>query len=410
MSFAATLATALRALHANMLRTILAMLGIIIGVAAVIVMVSISRGAGQQIDQFINTLGTNLITVQPRTVSQDPRQGGEDTRVPFNDRDVAALRERVDGARAIAAMVRGRATVVGIGVNWPTSLIGSDEAYLEVRDWPLLEGRNLSASDVRSGAKVALIGQTVATELFGGASPIDASIRVDGVPFRIVGLLGEKGQSSWGTDNDDVLIVPITTARGRLVGGHDTVPNHVETILAESVDAATQTMVEEQIAETLRTRRGIAPGGRDNFRVRNLTELISARTQTQRTLGVLLAATAGVALIVGGIGIMNIMLVSVTERTREIGLRMAVGARRADIRAQFLTEAICLCGIGGAIGVALGAAGSMGVASLAGWQGAIEVPVVMLALVASAGIGVVFGFFPAQRAAGLNPIEALRHE
>lgn len=206
-----------------------------------------------------------------------------------------------------------------------------------------------------------------------------------------------------------MLIVPITTARSRLVGGHEIVPNHVETLLAES-DGLPQGYVEDQIADVLRDRRGIAPGGRDDFRVRNLTELISARTQTQRTLGILLAATAGVALIVGGIGIMNIMLVSVTERTREIGLRIAVGARPADIRAQFLVEAICLCGIGGAIGVALGAAGSLGVASAAGWPGTIDLPVVVLALAASAGIGVLFGFFPAQRAAGLNPIEALRHE
>lgn len=410
MSFLATLATALRALRANALRTILAMLGIIIGVAAVIVMVSISQGAGREIDKFINTLGTNLITISPRSVSDGPRQGGEEGRMPFTDRDVESLRDRVDGLRAVAGMLRGRSTVVGIGVNWPTSLVGTDQDYLEVRDWPLVEGRNITASDVRSGAKVALVGQTVATELFGGASPIDAAIRVDGVPFRIVGLLGEKGQSSWGTDNDDVLIVPITTARSRLVGGHEIVPNHVETLLAESLDGLPQGYVEDQIADVLRDRRGIAPGGRDDFRVRNLTELISARTQTQRTLGILLAATAGVALIVGGIGIMNIMLVSVTERTREIGLRIAVGARPADIRAQFLVEAICLCGIGGAIGVALGAAGSLGVASAAGWPGTIDLPVVVLALAASAGIGVLFGFFPAQRAAGLNPIEALRHE
>ena len=410
MSFAATLATALRALRANALRTILAMLGIIIGVAAVIVMVSISQGAGREIDRFINTLGTNLITVTPRSVDDGPRQGGEEGRIPFTDRDVESLRDRVDGVRAVSGMLRGRSTVVGIGVNWPTSLVGTDEAYLEVRDWPLIEGRNITASDVRAGAKVALIGQTVATELFGGATPIDAAIRVDGVPFRIVGLLGEKGQSSWGTDNDDVLIVPITTARSRLLGGHEIVPNPVDTVLAEALDGLPQGYVEDQIADVLRDRRGVPPGGQDDFRVRNLTELISARTQTQRTLGILLAATAGVALIVGGIGIMNIMLVSVTERTREIGLRIAVGARPSDIRAQFLVEAICLCGIGGAIGVALGAAGSLGVASAAGWPGTIDLPVVVLALAASAGIGVLFGFFPAQRAAGLNPIDALRHE
>lgn len=410
MSFAATLATALRALRANALRTILAMLGIIIGVAAVIVMVSISQGAGREIDRFINTLGTNLITVTPRSVDDGPRQGGEEGRIPFTDRDVESLRDRVDGVRAVSGMLRGRSTVVGIGVNWPTSLVGTDEAYLEVRDWPLIEGRNITASDVRAGAKVALVGQTVATELFGGATPIDAAIRVDGVPFRIVGLLGEKGQSSWGTDNDDVLIVPITTARSRLLGGHEIVPNPVDTVLAEALDGLPQGYVEDQIADVLRDRRGVPPGGQDDFRVRNLTELISARTQTQRTLGILLAATAGVALIVGGIGIMNIMLVSVTERTREIGLRIAVGARPSDIRAQFLVEAICLCGIGGAIGVALGAAGSLGVASAAGWPGTIDLPVVVLALAASAGIGVLFGFFPAQRAAGLNPIDALRHE
>ena len=410
MSFAATLATALRALRANALRTILAMLGIIIGVAAVIVMVSISQGAGREIDRFINTLGTNLITVTPRSVDDGPRQGGEEGRIPFTDRDVESLRDRVDGVRAVSGMLRGRSTVVGIGVNWPTSLVGTDEAYLEVRDWPLIEGRNITASDVRAGAKVALVGQTVATELFGGATPIDAAIRVDGVPFRIVGLLGEKGQSSWGTDNDDVLIVPITTARSRLLGGHEIVPNPVDTVLAEALDGLPQGYVEDRIADVLRDRRGVPPGGQDDFRVRNLTELISARTQTQRTLGILLAATAGVALIVGGIGIMNIMLVSVTERTREIGLRIAVGARPSDIRAQFLVEAICLCGIGGAIGVALGAAGSLGVASAAGWPGTIDLPVVVLALAASAGIGVLFGFFPAQRAAGLNPIDALRHE
>ncbi len=410
MSFAATLATALRALRANALRTILAMLGIIIGVAAVIVMVSISQGAGREIDRFINTLGTNLITITPRSVDDGPRQGGEEGRIPFTDRDVESLRDRVDGVRAVSGMLRGRSTVVGIGVNWPTSLVGTDEAYLEVRDWPLIEGRNITASDVRAGAKVALVGQTVATELFGGATPIDAAIRVDGVPFRIVGLLGEKGQSSWGTDNDDVLIVPITTARSRLLGGHEIVPNPVDTVLAEALDGLPQGYVEDRIADVLRDRRGVPPGGQDDFRVRNLTELISARTQTQRTLGILLAATAGVALIVGGIGIMNIMLVSVTERTREIGLRIAVGARPSDIRAQFLVEAICLCGIGGAIGVALGAAGSLGVASAAGWPGTIDLPVVVLALAASAGIGVLFGFFPAQRAAGLNPIDALRHE
>ncbi len=354
MSLFDSFKVALAALKLNAMRSFLAMLGVIIGVASVIVMVSVATGAGQAIEARIKALGTNLLVLQPGSFTSGGRRAGEGTAIPLSERDLAEIRSKVPGISAVAGMVSGSAPVIAGNANWTTSVDGVNEDYLEVRDWPLTEGRSFTPAEIRSAAKVVILGATVARELFGAGPAIGQQIRIMNVPFTVVGLLGMKGQSGWGTDQDDTAIVPVTTARRRLFGSDKTVPDNLRSIMVEVASAEAMSDTQSEIETLMRERRHVRGDAPPDFQVRNMAEFIRTRSETQSILSVLLGATAAISLIVGGIGIMNIMLVSVTERTKEIGLRMAVGARRRDILSQFLIEAITLCLTGGLIGLAIG--------------------------------------------------------
>jgi putative ABC transport system permease protein len=410
MNLLVSVRIALVALRVNALRSLLAMLGVIIGVGSVIVMVSVSAGAKQKVEQVIANIGANMLTVRAGTGDRRPRQQGEDPATPLTDRDVEALKTEVPGLAAVAGYMRYNKPVVYGNANWTTGIIGASAAYLEVRDWSVAEGREITEADVRGGAKVALLGETVREHLFGDVSPLGATVRIANVPFEVVGVLGRKGESAWGTDQDDQVLVPLTTARKRLFGSRVTVRDSVQLILAEAANAAALGPAQAEIEVVMRARHRIAVGAADDFYVRNATEQVNARNETSSQLGLLLAATAGISLVVGGIGIMNIMLVAVTERTREIGLRMALGARRRDIRNQFLVEAVVLCLTGGLIGLACGVAVTVLIARGGEFPVVIEPAIVLAAVGSSALVGMFFGLYPAHRASRLNPIEALRHE
>jgi putative ABC transport system permease protein len=323
---------------------------------------------------------------------------------------VLAINREIPEAIAAPAL-RGSAQVIWGNSNWSTQIYGTTPEYLEVRQWPLVSGRTFEPAEMAGAAKVALIGATVARQLFGAADPLDQSIRIKRVPFTIIGVLDTKGQSLMGTDQDDLILVPIKTARSRVLGTVSAARNRtVGTIWVKAADGMDTKVVEEQVRALLRQRHRIQAGGDDDFSLRNLQEVMAAQEASSRVLALLLAAVASVSLLVGGIGIMNIMLVSVTERTREIGLRMAVGARTRDILGQFLVEAVTLSLIGGLIGVALGMGTSLAIAELAGWRIVISPAAVGLAVAFAFVIGVFFGFYPARKAARLNPVEALRFE
>jgi putative ABC transport system permease protein len=401
---------ALAALRLNMLRSILAMLGVIIGVASVIVMVSVASGAGQAIEARIKALGTNVLMIMPGSFTSGGRRAGEGTALALSESDLAAIRAKVPGIVAAAGIVSGSAPVVVGNTNWTTSVDGVNEEYLEVRDWPLAEGRNFTDTELRSAAKVTILGATTARELFGTAPVIGEQIRIMNVPFTVIGLLSVKGQTGFGTDQDDTALVPLSTARRRLFGAKETVPDNLRQIMVEVSLPEEMTQAQEEVETLLRQRRHVRAGTPDDFQVRNMAEFIRTRMETQNILSVLLGTTAAISLIVGGIGIMNIMLVSVTERTREIGLRMAVGARRTDILQQFLIEAMTLCLAGGLIGLAIGGGGAIALALWGEWPIALSPALVLIALFGAALVGVFFGYYPARRASLMHPIDALRYE
>ncbi|MCJ9427740.1 ABC transporter permease [Kordiimonas marina] len=410
MTVLETMKIALEALKLNALRTALAMLGIVIGVASVIAMASISAGASKQIEDHITNLGSNLLFARPGSTMIGGRQGGSGSSLPFRESDVAAIRQSIPEVAAITGNNRTGAAVIYGNKNWQTSIQGVDAAFHEVRNWHVSEGRGLADEDVRRKAKVAVIGQTVARELFGETPPIGQRIRIKAVPFTVIGILEKKGQSGMGNDQDDTILVPISTARARLARGSSPVPDPVDFMMISVADGADMGAVQSEIEDLLMKRRHIRPGEQADFDVRNMAEFIATRTATQATLGLLLAAAAAISLIVGGIGIMNIMLVSVTERTREIGLRMAVGARERDILIQFLVEAMTLCLIGGIIGLTIGGIGAAMFARLGHWPVLLDPVFVAVGLVGSGAVGLFFGYYPARRASRLNPIEALRYE
>ena len=410
MTLLDSLSVALAALRTNLLRSVLTTLGIIIGVGSVIVMVAVGSGARHDIDQRIASLGSNMLVVYPGASRVRGRSAGAGTRLPLSERDLQAVRDRVPEVVAVSGYLSGNAPVVFGNMNWTTSIGGIHDQYLAVRDWALASGRELTSQDVLSGARVAIIGQTVSEKLFGGGDPIGATIRIKNVPFQVIGVLADKGQSSFGRDQDDIIFTPITAARGRIVGRSQVVNDQVGQIYLKLEAGADMDRAQEDIEIVLRERRRIRPGAEDDFNVRNLAEFLKARTATLSTMSWLLGATSAISLIVGGIGIMNIMLVSVTERTREIGLRMAVGGRRRDILTQFLVEAVTLSLLGGIIGIALGMGGAAIVALSAEWPILINAEAVAIAMAAAALTGILFGFFPARRAARLSPIDALRSE
>ena len=404
------LRVALRSLAVNKLRSALTMLGIVIGVGAVIVMIAVGSGAQARVEEQIRALGSNLLLVMPGSTTAGGVRMGFGSGSSLTEEDVAAVNREIPEALAAPAL-RGSAQVIYGNTNWSTVIFGVTPEYLEVRQWPLASGRNFEPPEMAGAGKVCLIGATVARQLFGTTDPIDQVIRIKRVPFTIIGVLETKGQSLMGTDQDDLVLMPISTARTRVVGSANAAKQRsVGTIWVKVAEGLDTKPVEEQVRLLLRQRHRVQAGADDDFSLRNLQEVMSAQEASSRVLALLLAAVASVSLLVGGIGIMNIMLVSVTERTREIGLRMAVGARTRDILGQFLVEAVTLSLIGGLIGVALGIGAAAAIANFAGWRVLLSPEAVVLAVAFAFGIGVFFGFYPARKAARLNPVEALRFE
>jgi putative ABC transport system permease protein len=402
--------SALSAIVANALRSLLTMLGIVIGVAAVIAMVAIGSGARNLVDQQIRSLGANLAIVTPGNVTQGGARLGAGAASSLTDEDAEAIRREVDGVVAAAPFVQGGAQVVAGGSNWGTRIYGIDLDWFSAREWDVAIGRTFDPEEIRRGDIVILLGQTVARNLFGEDDPVDQVVRVRNVPFRVIGVMAPKGQSAFGQDQDDVIFVPLDAGRRRVIGRNYAKDRSVGSIFVKFANESDIEPGIQSMTELLRQRHRINGEQEDDFSIRNLTEIANTASASANTLSMLLAAVAAVSLLVGGIGIMNIMLVSVTERTREIGLRLAVGARPRDILSQFLIEATALSTIGGAFGIGLGAGAAYLVAQLAGWPSLVSTNAVIIAVGFSALVGIFFGFYPAQRAAKLDPIEALRRE
>ena len=396
-----TLLLALREIRRNLLRSFLTMLGIVIGVSAVITMVTLGNGATRAVQTQIASLGSNLLMLMPGQRMGPGSSGGP----AFSVADVEAISAQIGGVRLVAPEVRSSATLVANGRNWSAGVTGSTQDWFSVSNWTLVSGRGFEPDEERVGAAVCVIGATVRRELFGTADPIGEQVRVKKFSCTVVGLLGSKGQGAMGNDQDNLLVLPLTTMQRRVVGH-----TRVNTILVSMSEGSDATRVKTSLENLMRERRRLADADDNNFNVLDTRQIADTMSGTTQVMTMLLGAVAAVSLVVGGIGIMNIMLVSVTERTREIGVRLAIGALEREVLLQFLIEAVVLAALGGVVGVLLAAAASVGLAQL------MEVPfqfnpgINALALGFSAAIGVIFGYFPAQRAARLDPIEALRHE
>ena len=405
MSLMMTVAVAVRALRRNALRTALTALGMIIGVAAVIVMVALGDGARSSIETQVRSAGSNLVIVSAGAGFGPVRQGLGATTTLTAD-DAAAIRREVPGIRHLSPGLNTRAQIVADGSNWNTLVQGAGPELAEIRAWPLQHGSFFTDQDVTRAAKVAVLGSVARDQLFGpGTDPTGGTLRINRLAFRVLGVLASKGQAAMGQDQDDTVIVPYTTVQKKLQG-----VRHIAQITISAEDGLPLEAVTAQVADLLRARHRIQPGDEDDFSVRTLEEFASMLTSTTTTMTYLLASIAAVSLLVGGIGIMNIMLVSVTERTREIGVRLSVGARDVDVLRQFLVEALVLSLAGGAMGVVLGFAGSWAITALMQWSTVVTPQAVLLSFGCAAGIGVFFGFYPARKAAALHPIDALRFE
>jgi putative ABC transport system permease protein len=400
-----TLRIALKALARNKLRAFLTMLGIIIGVGAVIAMVAIGEGAKATIRAQIAGLGTNVLVIVPGTSNQGGVRAGFGSVNTLVDGDARAILREIRAVAYVSPVLRRPEQLVAGNLNWGSLVQGVAPEFQQIREWQVAEGRYLHDGDMESAAKVAVIGETVARNLFGNDDPIDAVIRIRNIPFRVVGVLAPKGQTGQGTDQDDTVMIPYTTMQKRLMR-----ITWLQSIVVKAVNAERVQEAQEQITSLLRQRHRIGPDRDDDFNVRNLSDIAEAATTTARVMAVLLGSVASISLLVGGIGIMNIMLVSVTERTREIGIRMAVGARRRDILLQFLVEAVVMAATGGVIGILLGIGSSEVLKDWAQWPTLIDPTIVAIAFLFSGAVGVFFGFYPARKAANLDPIDALRYE
>ncbi|MAG71149.1 MAG: ABC transporter permease [Vicinamibacterales bacterium] len=406
MSLFMILRVAIKALGRNKMRTGLTMLGMIIGVAAVITMVALGSGAQQSIEDQIKSAGTNMITVSAGNWSSGGVRRGWGSATTLSVDDARAIREQVPGVQYVAAGTNTRTQVVFGNQNWSTRVQGTDVELPLIRFWPTEFGTFFSETDVAAAAKVAVLGTIVRDTLFGeGADPVGQTIRLGKHPFKVIGVMAVKGPGSFGEDQDDTIFMPYTTVQKKLRG-----IRYIQSITVSAISAPETIAVSEEIAALLRVQHGLIPGDEDDFRVRTLEEMASVRSETTRTMTSLLASIAGVSLLVGGIGIMNIMLVSVTERTREIGLRMAVGAKGKDVLFQFLVEAIVLSLFGGSIGIGLGVGLSRGITQFLEWPTTVSPDAVVVAFGFAAITGIFFGFYPARKAASLDPIESLRFE
>jgi putative ABC transport system permease protein len=406
----ASVRMALGALRAHKLRTALTMLGIIIGVGAVIAMVSVGSGAQRRIEEQIRSLGSNSIVILPGAQTSGGIRWGLGSQQTLTEEDARQIALEVQAVEVAAPSVRGAAQTVFGNTNWSTIIQGVTPDYLVAREWAPAAGKMFGPEDVDSAAKVAVLGETVAQNLFGDSDPIGQMIRIKKVPFSVVGVLEPKGQSAFGQDQDDVILIPLSAAKKKVLGVNQSNPRAVGTISIRVKSADLMDEASGQVRDLLRQRHRLQPGQDDDFQVRILSELFAAQEESARVMTMLLAAIASVSLLVGGIGIMNIMLVSVTERTREIGLRMAIGARSRDILAQFLIEAVTLAAAGGAVGIVTGLVSAETIGSFANWSTDVPPEAIALAFVFSAAVGIFFGFYPARKASRLDPIEALRYE
>ena len=397
-----------RALRVNKMRSALTMLGIIIGVGAVITMVAVGTGASQKISEQISSMGSNLLIILPGSTSAGGVRMGSGSQPTLSLADAEAIVKECPAVAEVGPLLGGVAQIVFGHLNWSTGVNGTTPGMLAVRDWALSSGRPFTQQDVKSATKVCLLGQTVVDNLFGDQNPVGQAIRIKNVPFTVIGVLASKGQSAQGQDQDDTIMVPVTTAQKKLFGTQ--FPGMVRIIMVKAKSADDLAAAEKQITELLRQRHHIGQKQDNDFSVRNLTQIMQAAEQSSKVMTLLLGAIASVSLLVGGIGIMNIMLVSVTERTREIGIRMAIGAKTWDIRLQFIIEALTLSLIGGILGIIMGVSTAVILSSVSGWPTVVSILSIFLAFGFSGFIGIFFGFYPAYKASLLNPIDALRYE
>jgi putative ABC transport system permease protein len=397
---------AMNALKRNKMRSFLTMLGIIIGVASVITMLAIGQGSKKSIEDQISSMGSNMLFVMPGNMRMGGVQQGSSSSQRLTVADMNAIKTGCDAIIAVSPEVRSSGQAVYGSSNWPTTIYGGNEEYLEIRSWSIVSGRNITDSEAKGSAKVCLIGRTVADELFGeGIDPTGETVRFKNIPFKIIGVLKEKGQNSFGQDQDDVLIAPYTTVQKRILA-----QTHIQSIQMSARSAEVSSLAQAQVEEVLRQTHKLRENEDNDFEIRSQEELATTMTSVMDILTILLGAIAGISLLVGGIGIMNIMYVSVTERTREIGLRMSLGGRGADILMQFLFESILLSVFGGLIGILLGLVASRVVAALTSWPITVMMGSVILSFAVCTAIGVFFGWYPARKASDLDPIEALRYE
>jgi putative ABC transport system permease protein len=405
MDFFASIRVALRALRKNKLRSLLTVLGVVIGVCAVITLVNMGSGAQISIEKAISGLGTNLLIIFPGSVTKGGIRTGYGTVTLLTADDAEAIMEECPAVQMVTPVVTSAAQVVFQNQNWGTSIFGTDLDYQRIKNWPVERGAFFTLQDVKAATKVCVLGKTVAEKLFGGQNPVGHVIRIKRIPFRVLGVLTPKGQTAFGQDQDDTIVVPYTTAQKRLMG-----ISHLTMVMASAVSLDLMTDAQGQIRDLLRHRHQIKAEEDDDFTVRNLADLTAVFSTITSVLTLLLGSIASISLVVGGIGIMNIMLVSVTERTREIGIRMSVGAKSKDILLQFLFEAVLLSLMGGVIGIVLGIGLTSSIGYFAGWPTPVSLYAILIAFIFATGVGIFFGLYPARKASRMNPIDALRYE